>query len=209
MTLCKIEKCNINIAQGDRHSKCLLHRKCTSDTPCVFDKNKSQDYWDNIAAKKLQLSTTRRSTRTKPTSTKTMPPLERITTSTREGDGRSGPDTSKVADSVNPSKKAEDRTENYNNESSSTPSKRGAFEKQGSESVGRSNDTDRTPSNFIAEGEPGDPNKLGTTEDIDPVSIEGVSEGSAGDLREDIPERNDPKYTTIRLFSRSYTKIPE
>jgi hypothetical protein len=106
MPPCK--SCKVIIPPGDKHNKCVLHRKCTADAPCTFDKGKSQEYWDNITARRLQLKSARRSER----NAAKMPPLGLIGKSKKaEKDGRSESETSTTSE-PSKSKKANDRTPN-------------------------------------------------------------------------------------------------
>lgn len=63
--LCQV--CKIPLREEDKHTSCILHRKCSKDSPCALDKNESPDYWSEIdlllAAAKCAGSPTRKSLR--------------------------------------------------------------------------------------------------------------------------------------------------
>ncbi len=44
--LCK--SCGSSLAPGDTHTLCVLHRKCTRDSPCPLEVDKDGSYWDEI-----------------------------------------------------------------------------------------------------------------------------------------------------------------
>jgi hypothetical protein len=64
--------CNVSLKVGDKHRKCVKHRKCSQEAPCVLDKDKTQEYWDGVAAQRLQSENLRKSVRS---TSRTMPPL--------------------------------------------------------------------------------------------------------------------------------------
>jgi hypothetical protein len=64
--------CNVTIKVGDKHRKCVKHRQCSRESPCVLDKDKPQDYWDGVAAQILQADNLRKSGRS---TVRKMPPL--------------------------------------------------------------------------------------------------------------------------------------
>jgi hypothetical protein len=45
--------------------KCVVHRKCSAKKPCDLDRNKGQDYWDGIEARRLHRKSLRKSERNK------------------------------------------------------------------------------------------------------------------------------------------------
>jgi len=42
--------CKIPLGEGDNHSACIVHRKCSRKAPCSFDIEEPGEYWDEVEA---------------------------------------------------------------------------------------------------------------------------------------------------------------
>ena len=54
-------KCGNVLPDGDKHSSCVIHRRCSRGKPCKLDKGESSDFWDGIEA--IRWASSRRSER--------------------------------------------------------------------------------------------------------------------------------------------------
>ena len=55
------KSCGNVLAEGDKHSTCVIHRRCSRAKPCKYDKNELVDYWEGIEA--IRTACSRRSER--------------------------------------------------------------------------------------------------------------------------------------------------
>ena len=46
MAVCSV--CGVLLIESDKHSKCLLHRKCSRVKPCKLDAGMPPAYWDEV-----------------------------------------------------------------------------------------------------------------------------------------------------------------
>ena len=46
MAVCSV--CKAQLAEGDLHFGCLLHRSCTRQAPCSLDADEPPEYWDEV-----------------------------------------------------------------------------------------------------------------------------------------------------------------